>query len=160
MSISENIKPSQLSQKLRKKFNQLKSAKHVATHRAAVRTANLVRSLYDSRGITDQGLLKKATRAIKLANGSSSVIVDANHAGIIELGCRPHPVSRAGRLAIKGWAMRKLNLSEKDAESASWAIANKIERVGQKPKYVMRDAMKSAPTYLKEETEALLKGIR
>lgn len=43
-----------------------------------------------------------------------------------------------------------------EAEGITWAIVKKIEREGQEPKYVMRNAIPKATQYFKEEFERIL----
>jgi hypothetical protein len=50
----------------------------------------------------------------------------------------------AGRENIKKWAMRKLGLSEKEAESASWGIIKTIQREGSEAKPFLRNAVQEA----------------
>jgi hypothetical protein len=73
----------------------------------ARRFAALLADVYDNEGITYQGILKNSVKAVKRGN-SAAVVVDAPHAGIIELGARPHPVSREGVEAIARWVTKKL----------------------------------------------------
>jgi hypothetical protein len=107
----------------------------------------------DKKGITHTGVYKGGFRAT-----DNSVVNDAPHAGIVELGARPHPVSKEGREAIKRWAMTKLGLSAEDAESAAWGIANKIRKEGQVGRYVMRDAVPMALEFYKKELTRLLRA--
>jgi hypothetical protein len=53
--------------------------------------------------------------------------------------------------------MRKLDLSEKDAEAASWAIAHKIAAVGTEGRFVFRDALQKAVTFFREELTRIIK---
>lgn len=78
---------------------------------------------------------------IERGDGTVAVVFDAPHAIWIEYGTQPHPTSMEGRLKIKGWARRKLNLSEADAESASWAIVKKIAEEGMEPNPFLRPAV-------------------
>ena len=59
----------------------------------------------------------------------------------IEYGTPPHPVSRKGRENIARWATRKLGLGEKEAESASWGIVNKIRQEGTQPRSFLRSSL-------------------
>lgn len=138
------------------------------------------------------------------------MLVDAPHAGIIELGARPHPVSREGVEAIARWVFLKLHAvqgpSKKTFDEKSgkfrttvpkdrrkqisvrregpvrevngkrkgpgsykvgydeaslqiaYAIAQKIKREGQKPKYVVKRHLPLASQYVAEECERLLRG--
>lgn len=63
---------------------------------------------------TDRGDLRRSwrvtTKRIRPRGGSGRpaiLINDAPHAGIIEGGARPHPVSQEGIMSIAGWVARK-----------------------------------------------------
>jgi hypothetical protein len=89
----------------------------------------------------------------------------APHAGIVELGARPHPVSPEGIIALADWAKRVLDLSftdnvsgpvqiktggrrqmRKDAREAAaleiaQRIAWKIRKYGQEPTYFVKGSL-------------------
>src|SRR5262245_18169728 len=78
--------------------------------RAAHRGKALLVRKTDEKGITDLGQFKNS---FQVERGAARGIVaelwnDAPHAGIIELGPRPHPVSREGWEAIREWVARKM----------------------------------------------------
>ena len=145
-----SIKPAQLAPKLMAQHKGMHRAMFVAAKKAAYRFKATLMAACDDEGITDTGMLKNSWKVSSDSKGSS-VFSTAPHAGIIELGCRPHPVSKEGREAIAGWARRKLGLSEKEAESAAYAIALKIKREGQKPKYLVRKQLPKASKFFAQE---------
>lgn len=104
----------------------------------------------DEMGITDRGILKNSWRAERRGNGAT-VFSDAPHAGIVELGARPHKVSKEGRENIAAWAMRKLGLSAEEAQAASWAFVKKLNVKGQEPTYLVQDAIPAARRFFAEE---------
>lgn len=53
-------------------------------------------------------------------------------AAFVELGTKPHPVSRAGRVALESWVRTKLGISAKEAPGVAYLIARKIARKGTK----------------------------
>lgn len=151
MSIEIKIAPDELASALRKEGMRIREAVIKAAKAAALRLkAYLVRQT-DKLGITYQGVYKGGFRAT-----DNSVVNTAPHAGLVELGARPHKVSKEGRESIKKWAMIKLGLSEAEAESASWGIAKTIEMVGQEGYYVMRDAVPMAVKFYKDELTRIL----
>ena len=84
---------------------------------------------------------------------------DAPYAGIIERGARPHKVSEEGWNSIYLWVLRVLKggLVDKQKErkdrglkrktqaelaaEITWAIVKKIEKHGQRPRWLVRDSM-------------------
>lgn len=137
------------------------SAKKV-TRRALGRAAHLGRRLMTKSTPVDQGQLKNSwkvrvwggtigdgTIAAKLTN-------DAPHAGIVEGGARPHPVSQQGVAAIYAWVWRNRQMfslttpggkasSSKATRAAAMGIANaiahRIRLKGQKPTYFVKNKM-------------------
>lgn len=151
MSIEIKIPPDELANALRKEGLRIREAIKTAAKAAANKLKTYLVRQTDKLGITYQGIYKGGFRATE-----NSVVNDAPHAGLVELGARPHKVSKEGREAIKRWAMIKLGLSEPDAESASWAISKTIEKVGQEGYYVMRDAVPKAVEFFKQELTRIL----
>lgn len=147
-----------------------------AAHRAAQKLRLYLRQRTDELKITDLGSYKAGFQVV-----GESVVNDAPHAGIVELGARPHPVSKEGVEAIARWVRRKLritptppagitpnvnNVSTRprrptvdEALQIAQAIAQKIRREGQAPRYVMRDSLPRAVAFYKQELEALLSGV-
>jgi hypothetical protein len=154
-SIVIKLNAAELPDVLRKEGLRIRGAVKTAAKAAALKLKTYLVRETDRRGITFQGIYKGGFRATE-----NSVVNDAPHAGIVELGARPHKVSKAGREAIKRWAMIKLGLDEKDAESASWGIAKTIEMVGQEGYYVMRDAAPKAVEFYKQELTRNLQNNR
>lgn len=152
MSIVIKIAPDELANALRKEGERIRQIIKRAAKAAALRLKTYLVRQTDKLGITYQGIYKGGFRATE-----NSVLNDAPHAGLVELGARPHKVSKEGREAIKKWAMVKLGLAEPEAENASWAIAKTIEKVGQEGYYVMRDAVPMAVEFYKQELTRLLK---
>lgn len=146
MSVVIKIVPHELANTLVKEDKRLrenvKKAAKAASHRLVT---HLVRKT-DEMGITYQGIYKGGFRVT-----DDGVINDSPHAGLVELGARPHAVSKEGREAIKRWAMIKLGLSASEADSAAWGIANKIKKDGQEGRFVMRDAIPKAVEFYKDE---------
>ncbi len=89
----------------------------------------------------DQGLMQKSWEVLPQPGGGAVLRNDAPYAGVVEAGARPHPVSREGVENIRGWVERKLGLADREAESATWGIVNKLRRVGQKPTYFVRKSL-------------------
>lgn len=87
--------------------------------------------------ITDTGYLLLSGR-FEMKGESGLITYDAPHAEFVEFGTRPHmpPVH-----VLKDWAKRKLGKTDKEAESISWAIANKIRNEGTEPKPFLRNAV-------------------
>lgn len=121
---------------------------------AAQRFKTLIVQRCDELGITDLGTLKNSWRVERIDNGAI-VYSDCPYAGIIELGARPHKVSKEGQEGIAQWAIRKLGVDEKEAHSVAFLICRKIALVGQEPKHLVQDALPMATAYYKEEVERI-----
>lgn len=90
-------------------------------------------------GTSDTGQLLK-TANINRELLKKEIVYPVNYAVWIEYGTQPHAVSVNGIKNLEGWAKRKLGLSEKEAKSASYAIANKIKAEGTKAQPFLRPA--------------------
>jgi hypothetical protein len=152
-----------------------------AIARGALRGAQRGRAIVVRETPVDQGQLKNAwkvepgnkamllgkgliARAVRFVNGMTLAELrnTAPHAGIVELGARPHPVSPEGIQAIADWALRNLDLGtvvgpvkrggggrrkmERDAREAAamavaQAIAWKIRKYGQEPTYFVKGCL-------------------
>lgn len=156
-------------------------------HKMAVKAALLKLRAYliaqvNKSGITDTGLYKNS-----FVVTDDSLWNDAPHAGLVERGARPHPVSQAGVLAIAAWVRRKLRKSvssapkvlatvalnaqgvavakkkkftKDEALEIAYAIAQKIKKFGQKGHYFMRDAIPKAKAfYVTELKRVTQKGL-
>ena len=145
------IKPSQVGAALTFEKTRASQAMREASLSAARRMVAHLANETDARGITDRGILKAGWRARGLASKGAEVVNDAPHAGIIELGARPHPVSKEGVQAIARWAARKLGIAKKDAMGVAYRIASKIRAVGQKPHYLVRDSLPFACKFFEQE---------
>ena len=147
------LRPDQLPGALRGEGARIRRAIPKAARAAAMRLKSRLVQRTDELGITDTGILKNSWRvgAGGESGAAATVYSDAPYAGVVELGARPHAVSLDGRQSIARWAMRKLGLDEKEAERAAFAIAKKLELVGQKPRYLVRDCLPDAKRYFAEE---------
>ncbi len=146
-----------------------------AAAKGAIRGAQRGRALMAKRTPVDQGQLKASWRVItfgtasldKRGGGIAKVILaelrnTAPHAGIVELGARPHKVSPEGWAAIYEWARRHFVEVSRGRDGQrrerriggdtgedqwlselTWAIVKKIEREGQKPTYFVRDSLEA-----------------
>lgn len=103
----------------------------------------------------DMGQLRNSWRVSEA--GGTRLYNDAPHAGIVEQGARPHPVSREGIEALAAWAHRKLGLDEKAAMRVAHAIAAKIKAQGQAPTYFTRGQM---PELTRLAANEMLREIR
>lgn len=86
------------------------------------------------------------------SNLLAELLNDAPHAGIVEMGARPHKVSAEGWHAIYQWVERHFDERDEDGDvdvygndpvvsRITWAIVKKIGREGQKPTYFVRDKL-------------------
>jgi len=76
-------------------------------------------------GAVDTGLYKAGWRASPIPRGARLFNLRP-YSGAIEYGRRPAPVSREGVQKLRVWAKRNLNLNDKQAERAAYAIARSM----------------------------------
>lgn len=125
----------------------------IAARAAAMRLRKHLVQRTDELKLVDTGLYKNSFKV-----SGTSVTNEAPHAGIIELGARPHAVSMHGIQSLAGWVRRKLGVKdEKRALAIAYAIAEKIKKHGQKPHYVMRDSLPEAKKFFGEELARIMK---
>ena len=149
------ISAKDLGKALLREGQRVPGAVQKASIAAARRFQALLVRLTDDAGVTDTGALKNSWRAERTEDGAT-VFSDCPYAGIIELGARPHPVSIEGQAAIKGWAMRKLRLSEKEAERVAFLICRKIREHGQEGHHIVQNALPMAIAYFGQELRRVL----
>jgi hypothetical protein len=160
------ITEKQLSAALRREAKKVPAALSRAAVRAAHRgKSHLVRKTKE-KGITDLGQYANSFE-VKRGVGDQDLATITNtapHAGIIELGARPHPVSREGFERIREWVARKmLDISSQMADEneevdrIAWAIVKKIEREGQAPRHVFADEQTVLVKFWREEFERALR---
>lgn len=133
------------------------------------------------KGVT--GELRKGWEVSRTSTGAE-LLNDAPHAGIVEKGARPHKVNEEGMKALTQWVFRKffgrsfkigsgrgvrrrgnaeetkLNRRRKqlrEAKGIAYAIAQKIEREGQAPRFFVKKRMGKFGKMLKLHIE---KSIR
>ena len=151
-----------------------------ALHRGLRMGAERGRAIIVKKTPTDLGQLR-ASWKVKAAKWVAELINDAPHAGIVELGARPHKVSAEGWQAIYEWVRRHPDLyGEKKARTKvsatlaqqatlgafkgldpeitaiTTAIVKKLEKFGQKPTFFVRDNLESLHKALIAEVERQL----
>ncbi len=156
MSTTTKIEPGKLGHALLSEGKKHKKAVFTAAIAAARKFKALLVQRTDDLGITDRGQLKNSWKAEKTDYGAV-VFSDCPYAGIIEMGARPHPVSREGQEGIAEWAVRKLGVDEKEAKTVAFLICRKIAREGQKPKHLVSAVLPKAAIYYREELTRVMK---
>lgn len=142
--------PEEFEKDLKKRLKTLPKLADRAIQRGGLRG----RAVVVRRTPVDTGQMKNAwtyNRSFKRLQN------DAPHAGIIEGGARPHKVNAAGREAITLWAMRQLGVEREQAEAIAWGVIRKLEKYGQKGRYITRDALPELRKAVISEFEMLLK---
>lgn len=166
-----NIKPGTLGATLKAAGKRNRRAVDLGIRAAAHRGVALLKRLTP----VDEGIMKNAW-AVVGADGNTRIENLAPHAGIIEGGARPHPVSEEGRLAIEGWVRRVvLSTFVTDSKSAdgsalsrklnSWEKANadvraiveriiwKIRTKGYKGLFLVKGNMNELRAFVFEEID-------
>lgn len=174
------IQEKQLPGELRRRAKQVR----MAIQRGAIRGAHRGKRLITMLTPVDRGELKNSWKVAKInprATALTGFLGDqeivrlwnlAPHAGIVELGARPHKVSDAGMLALEDWVWRNrasIGLTTKSgraqsgakartaARSIAWAIAWKIRRKGQKPTYFIRNNLRNLRAMCVVEVDRAIK---
>jgi hypothetical protein len=169
------LTPAQLTARLKQDAERYPAVVRLGLKRGAHRG----RALLAHESPTDTGQLKNAWKVTENplpgAGGAPSIRNDAPHAGIIERGARPHPVSREGVEAIKAWVRRVLGAQiktkmrggsprgrvsrdafEAQVESVTWAIVTKLGKEGQKGKFIVEQNLETLARFAREEVERVL----
>lgn len=157
-----------------------------AIARGALAGAHRGRAIMVRNTPTDQGQLRaswKVKPGVHEFRGISQelaeLINDAPHISIVELGARPHKVSREGWEAIYEWVRRhfrsaiggayvlggagKMTARSKDGKhdprvaAITWAIVGKIKRYGQKPTLFVRNSVDDLREVMGYELEREIK---
>ena len=81
------------------------------------------------------------------------------YAPYVELGTKPHAVSRLGKEALAQWAVQKLGVSEKAAMGVAFCIARKIRREGTKGAFMFRDSLAAIEPQILAQFEAAAQGV-
>jgi hypothetical protein len=132
------------------------------TRRALFKAALIGEGIVSAKTPVDRGQLRNAWKVIPTSDGAE-LFNDAPHAGIIELGSRPH---RPPFRPILEWVVRVFGTGKKSFEDYSevdshlFGIANaiikKIEAEGTKPRYMVRDSLPMLTKIAKREVEKAL----
>ena len=151
------IRTEELSKVLKKEGAKIARCVQIALKIAAERWRKYLVNRVDDLGIADTGGYQEGFQVSVLGG---RVVVRNTHpaAGVIELGAAPHPVSIEGQEMIRGWCVRKLGLSEKEARNAAFLICRKIREFGQEPKYVVRDSLPQLLKYFEIELGSALRS--
>lgn len=160
------IAPSEIGRVLLREEKRVKDCAWRGARAASLRAKGHLVDATDERGKVHHGHFKAGWDTEQTADGFS-VTNDAPHAGIVEMGARPHPVSAEGREAIREWVRQKIfGISQVEADendvvdAITYGIVEKLRKYGQEPTYIVRDALPEMTRYLREETERYLRGKR
>lgn len=148
-----NLTPEQLDAVLVKQAREFPEV----MRRGAVAGARRGQAHMVGKTPTDQGQMRNSWRVHE--RPTPKLENDAPHAGIVEAGARPHPVSREGVEALAGWAHRQLGLDEATAVRVARAIAMRIARDGQAPTYFVRGELEALAGLVPREVMRVLKKL-
>lgn len=118
------------------------------------------------RNPVDTGNMKASWRSTNGGIDSIAKIENkAPHAGIVENGARPHPVSQEGWMAIYQWARRHFSgsgKSNKDGLDSGLAaitngIVHKLRTKGQHPTLFVKDSRDDLARFARSEVEKALR---
>jgi len=144
--------------KLRNLLQRRAKASEKAVRRAALSSAHRGKTMITGHTPGDLGQLRLSwdvKKPLAMGRELAELVNDAPHAGSVEMGARPHPVSSEGIAALHAWVWRHRNYfdigtkgrdAKKEALGIAYAIAKKIRVKGQKPTYFVRDKL---PTFFR-----------
>ena len=153
------ITTAQLGSVLRAESKKMRRCADTAVERASRRFQEWLRHHIDNLGITHTGGYRDSI-VVTTTSGRATIYSDHPAAGVIEMGCGPHPVSIAGQQSIRMWCIEKLGVPEEDADRITFLICRKIREFGQEARYVFRDAIPMLFRFFREEFAVALKRER
>jgi hypothetical protein len=130
-------------------FREVEGRRPAAIQRGIASAIMLSAELVAQAAPKDLGDLKRSVRGVVSKDGGGYVVVDAGHAGIVEMGARPHWTSIKNLLP---WCIRHAAPGENPYRFAKF-LQRKIATVGQKPTYFMRKTLPKQKRILKAEVE-------
>jgi hypothetical protein len=122
---------------LMRKFRAIEEKRHPAVVRGIMSAVLLGAEIVARAEPKDLGTLKQSTRGVPTSSGGY-ILVDAPHAGAVELGTRPHWVPLKPLIA---WARRHGAADDAAAFRMAKGIQMKIAKVGTAPRYFMRKSL-------------------
>lgn len=167
--------PKQLAQRFRATPQVVAKGLLAGAHRG--------RTILVRRTPKDRGQARRGWRVVKRRSALTGSVYrvdlanDAPYVGVLELGARPHPVSKEGFLSILGWVRRHGLMAEapKGGKAArrtyygqvftgrraleaevAWNIVRKLRRVGQAPTYFVRNSMPMLQRAVAEEVKRVV----
>lgn len=163
-----------LGRVLQKHFRDRQAMLAAATYEVAHRGAAEAVRITNAEGLVYLGTYKRGFRVIdpggRVTLGGrrdmrfnvrkgATLRNDTPYAGVIELGRRPNrpgpPVA-----PIREWVRRKLGLTGRELESATFAIRLAIHRHGSRPRFVMRRVYEKMKVWFRAEAERRLRAGR
>lgn len=151
------IRPKDLGRTLRGEAKFVRSSMTKAARAAAMRG---VGEMVDRVQKADKVYLGQFSQSWRVTQDPRGIVLynSAPHAGIVEQGARPHPVSQEGREAIVRWAMRRLSLSEQEAIAAMTRIVAKLRVKGQKGTFLLRSAQPVLTKFYADELTRIIRA--
>lgn len=135
----------------------------IGLSRAAERGKAHLMTMTKKLGKVHMGQYRASWRVVRDGDGYT-IINDAPHAGVIELGARPHKVSPEGVEAIREWVRRKvLGYSIADADSnaetdqITMGIVRKLAKYGQRGTFIVRDSMPELQRFVTVEIDRAIR---
>lgn len=138
---------------LAKQFKKLMEERPEAVTRGIVSAAMLGAEVLAKAAPKDLGVLRNSVRA-ETQQGGAMIVIDAPHAGIVEMGSRPHTPPLQPLL---DWASRHTD-NAVDAQRLAKSVQFKIAKYGTKPTYFVRNKLPILRKILKAEIEHELRA--
>lgn len=105
----------------------------------------LERETKENTPVGAHGLLRGSIFSVTHLRGqgveiSGEVGSPLNYAVPVELGTKPHPISREGQAALRDWVEKKLGVDSSRSESVAFLVARKIAKHGTKGAKMLQTA--------------------
>lgn len=182
------LKPNQLARALRSTDAAARRAVDAGIMAAAQRGKKHLIEATRKKKVDYLGQYRNSFQVQKFPSGEVRLLNDSPHAGIVELGARPHPTSKEGIEALTQWVLRKIIEEgpkrpmkqsgpltpwsdakhaaaggvysiEDEARGIAYAIAAKFKREGQKGKHIFKDELPDLTRFLKEEVQRRITAL-
>jgi len=88
-----------------------------------------------------RGSITSELRGTAIDDLQGKVYSPMKHALPVEMGTKPHPVSREGQAAIRDWVEKILNVSPEESKSVAFLVVRKISKEGTEGAHMFEEGL-------------------